>query len=160
MHFEHLVQINDPQLPLLDPLSRAQLWRGLVRRAEQPEEFILALDSCHIVGRRSEGEATVLERNLDFGPFQVRDVVTLHPQSEVSTLAAATERWPESRMRILIEEPEPEALFLRFRYEWADTAADGEIDAMAQDLRKQAYLSADLDTVARIRELAQAGLLD
>lgn len=160
MHFEHLVQINDPQLPLLEPLSRAQLWRGLVRRAEQPEEFVLALDSCHIVGRRNEGELTVLERNLDFGPFQVRDTVTLRPQSEVSTLAEGTERWPKSRMCIAIEEPEPAALFLRFTYEWAEDAAVGEADAMAQDLRKQAYLSADLDTVARIRELAQAGLID
>ncbi len=160
MHFEHLVQINDPQVPLLDPLTRAQLWRGLVRRAEQPTEFVLALDSCHIVGRRTDGDATVLERNLDFGPFQVRDIVTLRPEHEVHTLAERTERWPTSRMSIRIEEPVPDALFLRFAYEWDDDAPMGELDAMALELRQQAYLSSDLDTVQRIRELAQAGLLD
>lgn len=160
MHFEHLVQINDPQLPVLEPLSRGQLWRGLVRRAEQPEEFVIALESCQIVGRREEGAATVLERTLDFGPFQVRDTVTMQPLVEVATLAPRTERWPESRMRIRIEEPAPEALFLRFTYEWADDGKDSELDAMTLELRKQAYVSADLDTVSRIRELAQAGLLD
>ena len=58
------------------------------------------------------------------------------------------------------EEPAPEALFLRFTYEWADDGKDSELDAMTLELRKQAYVSADLDTVSRIRELAQAGLLD
>ena len=32
MRFEHLIQINDPLMPLLDTLSREQLWRGLVLR--------------------------------------------------------------------------------------------------------------------------------
>lgn len=158
MHFEHLVQINDPQLPMLDPLTRAQLWRGLVRRAEQPTEFVMALESCHIVGRRTDGDATVLERNLDFGPFQVRDEVTLRSLHEVSTLVQGTARWPTSRMVIRIEEPEPQALFLRFTY---DAHADAQpLDTMALELRQQAYVSSDLDTVRRIRELASAGLLD
>lgn len=160
MHFEHLVQINDPQLPLLDPLTREQLWHGLVRRAEQPTEFILALESCHIVGRRAHGDATVLERNLDFGPFQVRDEVTLHPFQEMATLAQGTARWPTSRMVIRIEEPEPQILFLRFTYDTEDRADADALDAMALELRRQAYVSADLDTVQRIRELASAGLLD
>ena len=33
MQFSHLIQINDPFNPLIDPLSREQLWRGLVLRA-------------------------------------------------------------------------------------------------------------------------------
>ncbi|MCE2971700.1 MAG: hypothetical protein LW847_16060, partial [Burkholderiales bacterium] len=28
MRFEHLIEINDPLMPLLTPLTRAQLWRG------------------------------------------------------------------------------------------------------------------------------------
>ena len=31
MRFEHLIQINDPLMPLLDTLTREQLWRGLVQ---------------------------------------------------------------------------------------------------------------------------------
>ena len=51
MKFEHLVQINDPLMPLLDPLTRSQVWRGLVRRAEDPVPFILGLDDCRILAR-------------------------------------------------------------------------------------------------------------
>ena len=40
MKFEHLVEINDPMNPLLDTLTREQLWHGLVLRAEQPKLFI------------------------------------------------------------------------------------------------------------------------
>ena len=35
MRYEHLVQINDPLMPLLDTLTRNQLWQGLVLRAEE-----------------------------------------------------------------------------------------------------------------------------
>ena len=32
MNFEHLIQINDPENPLIDPLHRDQLWLGLLYR--------------------------------------------------------------------------------------------------------------------------------
>ena len=40
MKFEHLIEINDPLNPLIDPLSVDQLWRGLVLRAESPKLFV------------------------------------------------------------------------------------------------------------------------
>ena len=39
MKFEHLVQINDPLNPLIDSLTRDQLWRGLMRYIETPGRF-------------------------------------------------------------------------------------------------------------------------
>jgi hypothetical protein len=36
LNFEHLIQINDPLNPLLENMTRDQLWEGLVLRAEQP----------------------------------------------------------------------------------------------------------------------------
>ena len=41
MRFEHLVEINDPLMPLLTELTREQLWRGLVLRADDPTRFML-----------------------------------------------------------------------------------------------------------------------
>ena len=52
MKFSHLIQINDPLNPLIDPLSREQLWRGLVLRAENPLLFVMGLDRFEIVERR------------------------------------------------------------------------------------------------------------
>ena len=167
MHFEHLVQINDPLMPLLDPLSRAQLWNGLVRRAEEPTLFVLGLEAATIHARRGDGDAEELERTLDFGNFQVRDRVVLRPMASTRTHVAACERFPSSSMTIAIEEPQPELLFLRFVYEIDDAVeaarrddrAAGELDATTETLRREAYRTADMDTVARIRELAQAGEL-
>ena len=63
-------------------------------------------------------------------------------------------------MSIEIEEPQPELLFLRFVYELDETAAGGELEDVTTALREQAYERADLDTVARIRSLAEDGWLD
>jgi len=160
MRFEHLVQVNDPLMPLLTEVSRSQLWRGLVLRAEDPAQFVVGLERATIVARRQDGEATELERVLDYGSFRVHDRVRLLPlmRSEIRTSAGAT--WPASRMTISIEEPEPDALFLRFVYEAeSEVAGEGGLDEMTVALRQQAYEGADLDTVVRIRALAEAGRL-
>jgi hypothetical protein len=164
MRFEHLIQINDPLMPLLDPITRAQLWRGLVRRAEEPTLFVLGLESAVIHGRTDAGDQ--IERTLDFGNFQVRDRVVLRSMESSQTRVDACERFPSSRLTIAIEEPQPELLFLRFVYEFDDPESAGEIhapagdaDATTEGLRREAYRTADLDTVARIRDLALAGEL-
>ena len=162
MHFEHLVQINDPLMPLLDPLSRSQLWRGLVRRAEEPTRFVLGLEHAKIDARRERAGTVELSRTLDFGSFRVNDRVLLTPMTGTVTHVDACERFPASRMTIRIEEPQPDMFYLRFIYEFDDGAAANdadEIDAATTVLRKQAYTTSDLDTVTCIRDLAEAGEL-
>jgi hypothetical protein len=160
MRFEHLVQINDPLMPLLTELTRDQLWRGLVLRAEDPVQFIGGLDHATIEARRELSGVTELERTLDYGSFRVRDRVRLFPRqrSEIHTEAGAS--WPASRMTITIEEPSRDLLFLRFVYEAAsEIAGEGGLDEVTVALRQRAYEGADLDTVVRIRALAEAGHL-
>lgn len=159
MRFEHLVQINDPQLPLLEPLTREQLWRGLVRRAEEPTLFVLALAGATVHARERSGDVVELVRTLDFGNFTVADRVRLYPLERTETHTAATDRWPASRLTIRIEEPGPDALFLRFTYESDEAEGDSALDAVIAALRRRAYESADLDTVRCIRELARRGEL-
>jgi hypothetical protein len=50
-------------------------------------------------------------------------------------------------------------LFLRFVYEADEAPGDAEVDPVIIALREQAYESADLDTVVRIRALAEQGVL-
>ena len=159
MRFEHLVQINDPLMPLLDTLTREQLWRGLVLRAEEPTQFILGLEGAQIRSRREGEGMTELERTLDFGTFRVDDRVRLVPgeRSEIHTPPGPT--WPASRMTILIEEPQAELLFLRFIYESDEIVGQDELDRVTLALRERAYESSDLDTVVRIRALAEQGQL-
>jgi len=155
MRFEHLIQLNDPLMPLLDVLSREQVWRGLVLRAHDPVFFVMGLERCTIHSKSVDGEVETLTRTLDFGPFQVDDQVTLKHLQQVDVHVPATDKWPRSHATVRIEEPEPEALFLRFIYEWDDqTEAETALDEQTREIRQQAYVAADLDTVQRIRELA------
>lgn len=159
MRYEHLVQINDPLMPLLDTLTRNQVWQGLMVRAEDPTQFVLGLEGAAIHSHEVRGDVHELTRTLDFGSFRVDDRVRLVRDigSEVHTMAGPS--WPASRLTITIEEPGPELLFLRFVYESDEAAGDEERDPVIVGLREQAYERADLDTVVRIRALAEQGLL-
>ena len=152
MRFEHLVQINDPLQPLLTEVSRAQLWRGLVRRAERPAEFTPGLAGAAIEQRVDEPGRLRLVRTLDFGSFQVRDRVLLTADGVSVTEVEAAAGYPASRLTIRIEEPAAGSLFLRFTYEAEEEPGRDPFDALARRLREQAYRSADIDTVWRIRD--------
>jgi hypothetical protein len=160
MRFEHLVQVNDRLQPLLTEVSRAQLWRGLVRRAERPAEFVLGLTGATIDERHDDKGELHLARTLDFGSFRVRDRVRLSVTTgESVTEIEAAPTHAASRLTIRIEEPATGSLFLRFTYESAEGASSGDLDAMTRQLREQAYKSADIDTVWRIRDLVERGEL-
>ena len=159
MRFEHLVEINDPLQPLLTEVSRAQLWRGVVRRAERPTEFVLGLDRATIDERVDAPGGVQLARTLDFGTFRVRDRVRLTEDHLSVTEVEASDAYPASRLTIRIEEPAAGRLFLRFTYEAEEPIGGGELDALAQGMREQAYRSADIDTVWRIRDLVERGEL-
>ena len=60
MQFDHLIEINEPLNPMLDWLSREQLWRGLQLRAEDPMQFVLALDAC----RKQMPDSVLLDWNM------------------------------------------------------------------------------------------------
>lgn len=159
MRYEHLVQINDPLMPLLDTLTRNQLWQGLVLRAEDPTQFVLGLEGATIHSHEVRDGVHELTRTLDFGSFRVDDSVRLVRDRGSETRTRAGPTWPASRLTITIEEPEADLLFLRFVYESDDTAGNSGLDPVIAGLREQAYERADLDTVVRIRALAAQGLL-
>lgn len=159
MRFEHLVQINAFDSPGLPWLTREQVWRGLALRAYDPVHFILGLEACTIRGHQRHDDREILDRTLHFGNFEVQDTVTLLPLQETRIDVAATDQWPRSSAIARIEEPEPQALFVRFIYEWdAAGANEQEMPEEIRRAREQAYLAADLDTVKRIRELADQPL--
>ena len=156
MKFSHLVEINDPLNPLIDPLSREQLWRGLVLRAEQPKMFVPWLDECHILSRSE----TTLERKLRYGDSVVRDSVTLEPQMQVRYHVPQQHEIPASDLNMTIEEPQPGYLFVRFEYDDYKPQEEDQANALYDDFRRSAYKEADIDTVRVIRQLAATGSLD
>lgn len=150
MHFEHLIQVNDPQNPLAQSLTREQLWDGLVLRAEQPQRFVVGLDSCAILSRTGH----MLERELHYGCATVRDRVTLTPNESVRYDILATEAHVGGSLIMSIEQPEPMQLFVRFQYETTLPTADTEEARQTVEIVKSAYRETDIDTVRLIREYA------
>jgi hypothetical protein len=156
MKFTHLIEINDPLNPLIDPLSREQLWRGLVLRAEAPQMFVPWLDSCKLIER----SAATLSRELRYGTLTVLDTVTFVPQESVHYAVPAQKDIPQSSLMMTIEEPEPEIFFVRFEYDDGTGDSATQEEAFYNDFRRSAYKEADIDTIRIIRQLAEEGRFD
>ena len=156
MKFEHLIEINDPLNPLINQLSREQVWRGLVLRAEAPMLFVPHLDECQLLDRSPH----TVTRVLRYGELVIVDRVIFTPQEEVRYLVAAQQDIAESSLVMTIEEPEPDGLFVRFSYNDGNDAASDAANAMYDDFRRSAYEESDIDTIRVIRQLAQEGRFD
>ena len=59
-----------------------------------------------------------------------------------------------------IEEPSPNALFVRFEYDNGQTEQQDKENEMYDAYRRSAYEEADVDTVRVIRDLVESGRLD
>lgn len=155
MKFAHLIEINDPLNPLIDPLTREQIWRGLVLRAEKPTVFVPYLDSCKILERDEQS----LSRELHYGDLVVRDRVTFAPQEQVVYHVPPQKGIPESQLTMTIEEPESSIFFVRFEYDDGASEAEDTAEAFYNDFRRSAYKESDIDTIRMIREMAEDGRL-
>jgi hypothetical protein len=153
MHYEHLVQINDLNDSRVTPLTREQLWQGLVARAERPQYFLIGMDECRI----SERVGNTMRRAMRFGNRWVCDRVTYAPLVEVRFDVEPTDEIAAAQLIIGIEEPQPGELFLRFTYTLESGCAD--VVGEADEYRKAAYRQSDVDTARRIRQFVEAGLL-
>jgi hypothetical protein len=156
MKFEHLIEINDPLNPLIDPLTREQVWRGLVLHAESPRLFVPHLDECTISERSEEG----FRRKRRFGELSIDDRVVFTPLKEVRYDVPAQGDISASSLTVTIETPEEHILFVRFRYDDGHDAATDAANAMYDEFKKSAYQEADIDTIRLMRELAAEGRLD
>lgn len=156
MKFVHLIEINAADNPTIAPLSRAQLWRGLVLRAERPTLFVLGLDSCDVTQRTEHG----LSRTLQFGNLTVHDEVSFLPQQHVHYHVPQQKDIPASDLTMTIEEPASGALFVRFEYDDHQEASDNAEAEFYDNFRRDAYKESDIDTVRMIRQLAMEGQLD
>lgn len=153
MNFEHLIQINDLQNPLIVALSRDQLWQGLLHRVEDATPFLPGLETCTIVERHADH----LLRELNFGAAVIHDRVTLKEQHWVRFDILPSEQHAGGSLTISIEEPEPDALFLRFSYATSFATNPNSEDRAYIDYVKSAYHQSDVDCVRIIRTLAAGG---
>jgi hypothetical protein len=156
MKFEHLIEVNDPMNPLMDTLTREQVWRGLVLRAESPKLFIPHLDDCDISAR----EAGSFKRRLRYGDLVVEDTVLLTPLQEVRYEVPAQGEISASTLVMSIEAPTSAMLYVRFSYDDGKEESLDQASKMYDEFKKSAYQEADIDTVRILRQMAEQGNLD
>ena len=153
MKFEHLIQINDLQNPLVESMERDQVWQGLLHRVEDATPFLPGLESCTVVERHDDH----LLRELDFGAAVIHDRVTMAEGHWVRFDILPNEQHAGGSLTITIEEPEPGALFLRFAYATSFGENPGSEERAYIDYVKSAYHQSDVDCVRIIRTLAAGG---
>lgn len=153
LEFEHLVQVNDLTNSNINALSRSQLWRGLVMRAQNPEKFIRSLD-CKT---KLLGENEFL-RTINAGGSTFCERVELFPEERIHTSTLSDRDQIKAESTTSIEEPESGYLFVRFKYKRELDENDDQID-VGEHL-KAAYVQVDRDAIAMIRMLAESELLD
>lgn len=153
LDFQHIIQINDLEDKTVLVITRSQLWQGLVLRARNPQKFNTALQ-CE----SSDIEESQFVRRISAGGanFQERVVMTPNLKIETCTMPGIEQIFAESST--LIEEPEPDSLFVRFSYRRDLDASENEVQ-IAEYL-KSAYVQLDRDAVAMIRLLAQSESLN
>lgn len=154
MKFEHLVEVNDPEMPLILALTRDQVWAGLMHRVLDARPFMPGLDECRIVERFDNG----LSRRLRWGSTELGDRVTFVEGEWVAFESHPTELHGGGMLTMRIEEPAPMRLFLRFTYETVFALGHETEDEAYGDYLRDAYEAADIDTVAVIRQLAHGSL--
>lgn len=155
MKFSHSIAINDPHNLHLAPLTRQQLWLGLVLRAEAPKLFMPHLDQCLL----SDPTDNTVARELHYGNLVIRDRVIFDALQQVRFDVPAQGEIAASSLVMRIEETQPGALSVRFEYDDGFDAATDAANEMYNEYRRSAYHAADIDTVTLIRELAAQGAL-
>ena len=156
MQFEHLVAVNDADVPQGEFLTRAQLWAGLMYRVEDARPFLPGLDGCQILSRGD----SVVERRLNFGAVVIEDRASFAVNQWVRFETPTTPTHGGGLLTIRIEEPENHCLFLRFTYNTVFARGAEAEDAPYTEFLRQAYMAADIDTVRVIRMLVASGAIE
>jgi len=153
LEFEHIVQINDPEDRNIRPLTREQLWDGLLMRARDPGRFNSAL-SCRVDQVSNEG----FIRYIQAGDTEFRERVTLTHQEKIETVTSGQDQPIHAESVTSIEEPAEGYLFVRFCYR--RDMEDTREGYMIGEHLKSAYFHTDIDAIALIRMLAEDELLN
>lgn len=151
LRHEHIVRINDPENIVSPWLTREQLWRGLHHTVVIPQVLDQSIDAAEVL----EIAPGRLRREIHRGACCLADEVEFTPNDSLTIRADAAGSFAGSSLTMRIEEPAPEALFVRFTYEvcgLADVRDEEEDHA-----RRCAYHASDIERIRQVRRFS-AGL--
>jgi hypothetical protein len=141
------------------PLTRAQVWAGLVLKARDARAFLPPglCTRCEVV----EDSATHITRDATIGGADLREIISFEPETKVSFFQVSGPR--EGVIINQVFEDETGALQLKFYcYTGLRGKAPGGPEEQAEQAwmdSEQGYKSALLATLKRTRELLAQGAL-
>ena len=138
--------MNEPGQPAL---TRSDVWKGLVMKANNALPFVPAMTHCKVLNRESEN---VFVREIEFRGERCRERVTLTPQQQVRF-----ERLDGSVLGTILNEIEDDAEGLGLRFSFGLKLA-GEADGSPAEIAygetvEKDYLKAVDATLAAIRKM-------
>ena len=136
------------------PISRAEVWKGLVLKADNALPFVPSMTYCKVLERENDNQFI---REIEFRGERMKERITLEPETKVTF-----ERLSGSvlgTIRNFIEESPTGDLELRFAFELelqGAAAGSQEEKAYAAEMEK-AYLGAVDATLGAIRKMHDEG---
>lgn len=144
LHFEHVVPVDTKAI------SRADLWKALVFRAQYPGFFTPGLE-CTL----QPGDDRNFVRIIRFADTQLHDRVTLSPQDQIHSLIDGRHQPMHAECLIAIEEPQPGQFAVRFSYRRDSISEHGGLNA--DEFLKSAYQLNDREAMTRMLEMLAEG---
>lgn len=150
------IPVNDPTDPTQPTLTRSQVWRGLVLKAENALPFVPKMTKCDVIER----DANSLLRDVVFRGDAARERVTFYPEHRVrfDRLSGPV----RGTITNEIEEDASGKLMLRFTFSLAKEGIapnSPEEQAYAQQTEAD-YLGAVQATLSAIRTWVKQGSLE
>ena len=148
----HTIPVNAEE----PPLNRAQIWQGLLLKAENPVPFLDAMSSCTVIDRGHDW----LLRDFTLRGEDMQERVTFEPQERVTF-----ERTKSSAMGTIVNEIvtlDCGGMGLRFTFALnvAGLAVGSPQESALAERMSQSYFVGVASTLAEIRRKVRSGELD
>jgi hypothetical protein len=155
IHVDKTVSVNEGRAPDEPPVSRAQVWEGLMLKAENALPFVAAMTHCEILERTDVG----LIREIVFRGEKMKEKITFNPQKSVKFERLSGQALGTILNEIL-EDPS-KGLQLRFTFtiELQGVDAGSVQENEFRQMMEKDYLTAVEATVKAIRRLVKEGQL-
>lgn len=149
---KHTIPINDTE----PRLTRAQIWQGLVLKAENPVPFLDAMSACTVI----ESGDNWLLRDFTLRGEDMQERVTFEPEERVTFVRTKSSAMG-TIMNEIVELDDGE-MGLRFTFSLdVDGLEDGSAEEAAfAERMSESYFQGVDSTLAEIRRRVTAGELD
>ena len=149
------VAIDVNPLGVVPILTKEQVWRGLVMKAENAVLFVPSITSCEIVERHAQG----FLREVVIGADRFREEITLTPQVEVLFERVGTESNAGWITNVISESEHGLLLTFTFAVNIPGTEPDTPAEKKRGEEMRDSYVGAVKATLARVRQLVCGGKL-